>query len=154
MGDDGFGLHVLRRLQAEWMFDDGVRLIDGGTWGMALLPDIEDASRLMFLDAINTQRHPPGTVLLLEREQIPLVTDHNRLSPHQVDLREVLAVSEFRGTLPAETCAVGVVPLVVDIGTELSAPVRAGVEPCMARAIERLRAWGHTCTPREATARA
>ena len=37
------------------------------------------------------QRHPPGTVLLLEREEIPLVTDHNKLSPHQVDLREVLA---------------------------------------------------------------
>lgn len=154
MGDDGLGLHVLRRLQAEWSFDERVRLIDGGTWGMALLPDIEDATRLMFLDAISTKYHPPGTVLLLEREQIPLVTDHNRLSPHQVDLREVLAVSEFRGTLPADTCAVGVVPLVVDIGTELSAPVRAGVDECIARAVGRLRAWGHACTPREVAAHA
>lgn len=148
MGDDGLGLQVLQRLQAEWDFDEDVKLIDGGTWGMALLPDIEDSSRLMFLDAINTQRHPPGTVLLLEREQIPLVTDHNKLSPHQVDLREVLAVSEFRGTLPADTCAVGVVPLVIDIATELSPAVQAGVDPCIARVIERLRAWGHTCTPR------
>jgi len=82
MGDDGLGLHVLRRLQAEWTFDERVQLIDGGTWGMALLPDIEDATRLMFLDAISTQRHAPGTVLLLERDEIPLVTDHNKLSPH------------------------------------------------------------------------
>ncbi len=154
MGDDGLGLHVLARLQAEWMFDGDVRLIDGGTWGIALLPDIEDSSRLMFLDAINTRRHAPGTVLVLEREQIPLVTDHNKLSPHQVDLREVLAVSDFRGTLPADTCAIGVVPAVLDISTELSPVVAAGVDECLARVIDRLRQWGHTCTPREAPANA
>lgn len=150
MGDDGLGLHVLRRLQAEWSFDDAVRLIDGGTWGIALLPDIEDSSRLLFLDAINTQRHPPGTVLLLEKDQIPLVTDHNKLSPHQVDLREVLAIADFRGTLPSETCAVGVVPEVVDIATELTPVVLAGVDACISLVIERLRAWGHTCIRREA----
>lgn len=150
MGDDGLGLQVLARLQAEWSFDARVVFIDGGTWGMALLPDIEDSTRVMFLDAINTVRHPPGTVLLLEREEIPLVTDHNRLSPHQVDLREVLSVAEFRGTLPQETCAVGVVPENVDISTELSPVVAAGVEACIAKVIERLRAWGHICARREA----
>jgi hydrogenase maturation protease len=149
MGDDGLGLHVLARLEAEWTFDD-VQLIDGGTWGMKLLPDIEDAARLMFLDAINTQRHPPGTVLLLERHEIPLLTDHNKLSPHQVGLREVLAVSEFRGTLPALTCAIGVVPAVIDIATELSPVVAASVDACIGRVIDRLQSWGHTCTRREA----
>jgi hydrogenase maturation protease len=150
MGDDGLGLHVLARLQEEWTFDDGVALIDGGTWGMKLLPDIEDAARLMFLDAINTQRHPPGTVLLLERDEIPLLTDHNKLSPHQVGLQEVMAVSDFRGTLPAHTCAIGVVPLSIDLDTELTPVVMGSVDACIARVIERLRDWGHTCTRREA----
>jgi len=148
MGDDGLGLRVLERLQAEWVFDDHVTFVDGGTWGMALLPDIEDAGRLIFLDAINTQRHPPGTVMLVERDEIPLVTDHNKLSPHQVGLREVMAISEFRGTLPADTCAIGVVPEIVDIGTELSLTVQDSVDACILQVIERLRAWGHTCTPR------
>ncbi len=148
MGDDGLGLHVLQRLQAEWVFDDPVTFVDGGTWGMALLPDIEDAGKLIFLDAINTQRHPPGTVMLLERDEIPLVTDHNKLSPHQVGLREVMAISEFRGTLPADTCAIGVVPEIVDIGTELSPIVQASVDACILQVVERLRLWGHTCTPR------
>jgi hydrogenase maturation protease len=153
MGDDGLGLHVLARLQAEWTFDD-VALIDGGTWGMKLLPDIEDAARLMFLDAINTQRHPPGSVLLLEKDEIPLVTDHNKLSPHQVGLQEVLAISEFRGTLPEQTCAIGVVPLTVDLETELSPVVSASVDRCIEVIIERLRAWGHECTRREAAVNA
>jgi hydrogenase maturation protease len=150
MGDDGLGLHVLARLGQEWMLE-GVDLIDGGTWGMKLLPDIEDAARLMFLDAINSQRHPPGTVLVLEKDDISLVTDHNKLSPHQVGLREVMAISEFRGTLPAQTCAIGVVPEVIDISTELSPVVAANVDACIAKVVERLHAWGHVCTRREAT---
>jgi hydrogenase maturation protease len=149
MGDDGLGLHVLQRLQEDWVLE-GVTLIDGGTWGMKLLPEIEDATRLMFLDAINTQKHPPGTVLLLERDEIPLVVDHNKLSPHDVGLQEVLAVAEFRGTQPALTCAVGVVPETVDISTELTPVVEASVGSCVDKVIERLRLWGHTCTLREA----
>jgi len=149
MGDDGLGLHLLARLEAEWSFD-GVQLIDGGTWGMKLLPDIEDAARLMFLDAINTQRHPPGTVLLLEKHEIPLLTDHNKLSPHQVGLQEVLAISDFRGTLPAETCAIGVVPHTIDLDTELTPVVQASVDACLDVVIGRLRAWGHVCTRRGA----
>jgi hydrogenase maturation protease len=149
MGDDGLGLHVLARLEQEWVIA-GVELVDGGTWGMKLLPDIEDAGQLMFLDAINSQRHAPGTVLVLEKDEIPLVTDHNKLSPHQVGLREVLAVSEFRGTLPALTCAIGVVPAVIDIATELSPVVAASVDACIGQVIDRLQSWGHTCTRREA----
>ncbi len=148
MGDDGLGLHVLARLQAEWTCDD-VTFVDGGTWGMKLLPDIEDADRLIFLDAINTQRHPPGTVLLLEKDEIPLMTDHNKLSPHQVGLQEVMAIADFRGTLPAQTCAIGVVPQTIDLTMSLTPVVYASVDDCLDMVIVRLRAWGHTCTRRE-----
>ncbi len=145
MGDDGIGIHALERLRAEWELD-GVELVDGGTWGMKLLPEIETAGRLMFLDAINTQRHPPGTVLVVEREQIPLVTDHNKLSPHQVDLREVLAVCEFRDTLPEQTVAIGIVPDAVDLDVTMSGAAVAAQDEMLDAVIGRLRLWGHRCT--------
>lgn len=145
MGDDGIGIHALERLRTEWSLP-GVELVDGGTWGMTLLPEIETAGKLMFLDAINTQRHPPGTVLVVEKEQIPLVTDHNKLSPHQVDLREVLAVCEFRGTLPEETCAIGIVPDVVDLDCTTSDAAHAAQDAMLEAVIARLEAWGHPCT--------
>jgi hypothetical protein len=34
----------------------------------------------------------------------------SKLSPHQIDLREILAVVELRGTLPGETVAIGLQP--------------------------------------------
>jgi hydrogenase maturation protease len=53
MGDDGVGLAVLSRLQQGWECE-GVQLVDGGTWGMNLLPLIEDTRRLLLLDAIGS----------------------------------------------------------------------------------------------------
>ena len=54
MGDDGFGLAVLARLEERWELPEDVELVDGGTWGMTLLPTIEDSDHVLFIDAINT----------------------------------------------------------------------------------------------------
>ena len=51
MGDDGLGLAALERLRMEGVAAD-VELVDGGTWGLTLLPIIESAARVLFLDAI------------------------------------------------------------------------------------------------------
>ncbi|HEX8723977.1 MAG TPA: hydrogenase maturation protease, partial [Gemmatimonadaceae bacterium] len=41
MGDDGLGLAALERLREEWEIPAAVELVDGGTWGMTLLPLLE-----------------------------------------------------------------------------------------------------------------
>ncbi len=56
MGDDGLGLAVLERLREEWEMPVTVELVDGGTWGMNLLPLIEDPRRLLLIDAIRLGR--------------------------------------------------------------------------------------------------
>ncbi len=100
MGDDGLGLAALESLRHGWRLPPTVELVDGGTWGLTLLPAIEAADRLLLIDAIDTGGAPPGTLHQLERDAIPrhLAT---KLSPHEVDLREVLALAELRGNAPA-----------------------------------------------------
>ena len=66
MGDDGFGLAVLERLLADWVLPAGVEAVDGGIWGMKLLPQIEQSDRLLLLDAVNAGL-APGTPVVLER---------------------------------------------------------------------------------------
>ncbi len=122
MGDDGVGLAVLSRLQQDWECE-GVDLVDGGTWGMNLLPLIEDTRRLLLLDAIRLGVEP-GTVHLLTRDQLPRYLSH-KLSPHQIDLKEILALAELRGTLPEVAMALGVEPAKVEFSTNLSPPVEA-----------------------------
>jgi hydrogenase maturation protease len=149
MGDDGFGLVALERLRDEWMLD-GVELVDGGTWGMSLLPLIEDSDRVVLLDAIAAGARP-GDVVVLERERLPIYL-MRKLSPHQIDMRDVLATAEWRGKLPAETVAIGVQPLSVEMRLDLSPEVDGAVEAVVAIVIARLEQWGHRCSPREPAA--
>jgi hydrogenase maturation protease len=70
-----------------------------------------------------------------------------KLSPHQIDMKEVLAVAELRGTLPDRTVAIGLQPERVELSTELSGLVRDGVPSLVARIIRQLEEWGHRAEP-------
>lgn len=145
MGDDGFGLAVLARLEERWTLED-VETADGGTWGMSLLPLIEDAERLIVIDAILAGGQP-GDVVLLERERLPIYLTR-KLSAHQIDLRDVLAVAEWRGRLPSETIAVGVQPVRIELGLGLSDEAAAAIDDVVDLVVARLGQWGHRCEPR------
>lgn len=141
MGDDGVGVTALQQLRDHWTLPPEVALVDGGTWGMNLLPLIEDAERLILIDAINTGA-VPGTVTVLERHELPRYFSL-KLSPHQIDLREVMALAELRGALPHELVAFGIQPAVVGLQTELSPAVGASMAKLVGLVADRLEAAGH-----------
>ncbi|HVX88375.1 MAG TPA: hydrogenase maturation protease [Gemmatimonadales bacterium] len=152
MGDDGVGLAALAGLKAEYEFPRDVRLVDGGTWGMNLLPLIESAERVILLDAIDTAA-PPGTLTVLERHELPKYFSH-KISPHQIDLREVLALAEWRHTLPAEFVALGIQPERVEMGMGLSPSVERALEALVTLTATRLAEYGLSCHRRRAGAHA
>jgi hydrogenase maturation protease len=146
MGDDGLGLVVLERLHTEYTGAPDVELVDGGTWGMNLLPVIEDAGRVILIDAIDVGA-TPGTPVRLERARLPryLAT---KISPHQVDLRDVLGLAELRGTLPNDTIALGLQPQRVAFGEGLSDVIRCKVDDLVTLVVHELAARGHLWPPR------
>jgi hydrogenase maturation protease len=141
MGDDGLGLAALARLEREWRLPSTVRLVDGGTWGMRLLPLVERAAAILLLDAIDDGR-APGDLIVLEREELPRLLQH-KLSSHQVVMAEVLALAELRGTIPARLAAVGLQPKRIEMSTSLSPEVVAGLDGAVRAAVARLATWGH-----------
>jgi len=145
MADDGLGLAALERLREEWVCPPEVALVDGGTWGMSLLPVIEDAAQVILLDAIRTGA-APGTLQVMEREALPRYLSA-KLSPHQVDLRDVLALAELRGTLPRDIVAIGLEPLHVELSSELSNVLRDRLDDVVAAALARLADWGYAPQP-------
>ena len=145
MGDDGVGLAALARLEADYRLPADVELVDGGTWGMNLLPVIEDAGRLLLLDAIHKDG-APGTVYRLSHHELPRYLT-TKISPHQVDLHDVLALAELRGTLPVDTVAIGLQPARVEMIAELSPAVAAALDGLVALAVKELAAWGYVLTP-------
>ncbi len=145
MGDDGVGIVALERLRAGWRFEPYVELLDGGTWGMNLLPFIEGAEHVLILDAIDVGGSP-GEIVELDREALPRHLSQ-KVSPHQIDLREVLALAELRESLPRDTAAIGVQPGRVEMTTDLSPAVEAAVAGLVERAAARVAGWGHVARP-------
>jgi hydrogenase maturation protease len=152
MADDGLGIAALERLREGWTLPESVRLVDGGTWGMNLLPLVEEASELLLLDAIDWGG-PIGQLIVIEREQVPRFLGH-KLSPHQIDLREILALAELRGGLPAKLVAMGLQPARVEMFSGLSPGVECRMDQLLAAVIQRLERWGHVAKALEPVANA
>ena len=142
MGDDGIGLRLLERLREDWEIGPGVELVDGGTWGMNLLPVLEEADRLLIVDAVDAGRCP-GSPVVLGRDELPRMLSA-KLSPHQIDLREVLALAELRGKLPADTLVLGLQPGSVELRDGPSPEVLRALPLLLEEVVSRLRAWGHS----------
>jgi hydrogenase maturation protease len=70
-----------------------------------------------------------------------------KLSPHQIDLREVLALAELRGTLPASIVAIGLQPAEITLRTSPKAPVAAGLPGLIEQVLTQLASWGHRALP-------
>ena len=73
-----------------------------------------------------------------------------KISPHQVDLRDVLALAELRGTLPERTVALGLEPERVAFGDGVRDGLRRRLDDLVDLGVRQLAAWGHVCTPRAA----
>lgn len=146
MADDGIGIAAVGRLGQGWELGPEVELVDGALWLLSLLPAVEESSGLILLDAINANR-PPGTVIELERDEIPGFLQ-TMLSPHQVGVRDLLALCSLRGTLPARTAALGIQPERVALGTELSPVVQESLDILLERVVRRLDEWGYAARKR------
>ena len=149
-GDDGVGLAALARLREAWRLPPTVELLDGGTWGLNLLPAIESASQVLFLDAVRAGRLP-GALAELTREELPRMLGL-KLSPHQIGLQEVLALLQLRGATPPEMVCLGLEPASIELRHGLSPHLAARLDALAKAAARRLRAWGHPVRRRHAHA--
>ncbi len=139
--DEGLGIHAMQALQAHLGADAvGIEFVDGGVLGMNLLPLVEDCRYLLLLDAINAEL-PPGTVVEMEREAIPLYGGV-KLSEHQLTFQEVLGLARLRDTLPPYVHLIGIQPQAMEVGLELTPVVAEKLTEVVRRASDRLRTWG------------
>jgi len=147
--DEGFGLRTVEELHRRYEFDDRVTVVDGGTQGLYLLPMVQEAEALLVFDAIDYGL-PPGTLKVIEGDDVPSLMGAKAMSLHQTGFQDVLAAAELTGHKPRHLMLIGVQPEQLrDFGGSLSETVKAQIGPAVARGVDQLRAWGATVTPRE-----
>jgi hydrogenase maturation protease len=127
MRDEGVGVHVAREIARDRSsIGDEVRVVDGGTLGLDLLPLIADARTLVIIDAVDLGDQP-GSVSVLRGDAVHGALG-GHLSPHQVGVGDLVAVARLTDTMPPRLALVGIQPGVISIGLELTAAVEAAVD--------------------------
>jgi hydrogenase maturation protease len=132
--DDGLGAFVAQEIAGTRIVPEGVRVLDGGTLGLALLPYLEDAERAVLVDAIQTD-DAAGTFVRLEGDEVgPAVAA--RLSVHQVGVSDLIEAARWRDRIPPTLVLLGLVPETTDLGVGLSPAVLAGMPALVERVCE------------------
>ena len=143
--DEGVGVRVVEVLAARYVLPAVVEVVDGGTTGMELLDTLAGCDHLLVCDAVQTGA-PPGSVVKLADAEVPALFQ-SRFSPHQLGLAEVLATLILMEEAPTTITLVGVVPVDLELGIELSPEVAAVVERAVACLVDTLHRLGFPLTP-------
>jgi hydrogenase maturation protease len=93
MRDEGVGVRLLEALRQARAWPADVEFVDGGVGGLGLLGVIEQADRLVVLDAADMHL-PPGSVRVIGPDQLAAEPAEGRLSLHQMPLSETLRLCE------------------------------------------------------------
>lgn len=122
MRDDGTGVRLMDSLAALQPTLPAVEYVDAGTLSFLLLPMIERCDALLVLDAAHLGGEPGG-VRSFEGDAMDQFLLTARCSVHEVGVRDLLDIARLTGHLPQRRAFVGIQPLEVGWGNELSAPV-------------------------------
>jgi hydrogenase maturation protease len=143
--DDGVGVRALRLLMQDYRVPDGVDVIEGGTAGLNLLPEIEDATHVLALDAVNTGVAPGAVVRFEIPEFGPLPWSP---SVHQAGRADLLEALRWIDKGSKQMVLLGVQPSQTRWGdASLSPEVEAALPQLILAALEELEQWTLQATP-------
>jgi hydrogenase maturation protease len=126
MQDDGVGIHVTRQVCEDTDLSSHLNCVDGGTIGLALLPELEQADALIMVDASELNANP-GHVAVFHDSEIDRQLGNKRRTVHEVALADLLSAAGLRGHLPRRRALVAIQPESTDWGLDLTASVQAAV---------------------------
>jgi hydrogenase maturation protease len=145
LSDDGLGVHAVNRLRRRFEPRDGVELVEGGTAGLLLLPYLADSRRVIIVDAIDLGASP-GTLVRLRGEDWASAFQVG-MTPHDVGLVDLLAAAQLSGAWPEQLVLHGAQVGSTAIGTELTEPLAAAVDPLVDAIAADLAHWGVPIAP-------
>jgi hydrogenase maturation protease len=137
MGDEGVGVHAVRRLERhDW--PASVSLLDGGTGGFHLLSHFGGCDVLVMIDATLDGR-PPGTVSVIEPRY---ASDFPKaLSAHDIGLKDLVDSAAILDMLPkvvlVTVSVAGLQPMQLTMSGEIEASLPE-VEATVARLVGHL----------------
>lgn len=137
--DEGLGVRTVEYINENYSLPDNVTALDGGTGGLALISVISGYDRIIIVDAV-ASGSGPGAMHRIDGRNLknspPLMA-----TAHQLGVRDMLAIAELEGLKP-EVLILGMEPLDLSAGLELSGLVKGKLQELAGMVIEELKGLG------------
>ena len=127
LSDEGAGVHLVNRMQARWQCSPQVDFVAAGTSGLQVADMMAGYGSVILLDTIISDM-PPGTVLVVAKEQLLQPEPAQGLAGHAVGLKKAIELARIQGTVPVNLVLVAIVPALIAFGETLSAQVEAAMK--------------------------
>jgi hydrogenase maturation protease len=139
--DDGAGVHVVEMLSRDESLEGrGIVFLDGGTIALSLLPEIQNASAVIVVDAAEIGAEP-GAVRSFEGADMDAQLRGKKRTAHEVAVGDLFAAAEFSGSLPPRRALIAIQPASTSLGLDPTAPVRAAIPQACAEARRLIETW-------------
>ena len=141
LSDEAVGVRVVENLQNHPdAVHHNLKLMDGGTMGLTLLVDMEDADAIIILDAgqLGTK---PGCLQVFEGEQMDRFLRNRGRNPHDIGLDDLMDGLRLRQAVPDKRALICIQPKTIAVGEHLSNEVEQAVPQAVKAVFEILNRW-------------
>lgn len=138
--DEGAGVHAARALAPLLASRSDVQVIDAGTLSFTLAPLIEEADRLIVIDAAQLNERA-GTVRTYFDRAFDRFLGTAKLTVHEVSLVDLFDIARLTDGLPAQRVLFAVQPDTIGWGSTLTPVVQAAVDSIVSNVVEMLDDW-------------
>ena len=118
LSDEGFGVHVYRKLEEEGGLSPEVEVFEAGTASLDALQTLGSVDRLVAVDAVKGGGEP-GDIYRFKPQDIKS-SKKISTSLHQLSFLEALQLAGHTGRAPKEVIIIGIEPKKLGFGMELS----------------------------------
>jgi hydrogenase maturation protease len=139
--DEGAGIHALRQLGDAIGGREDVELMDGGTLSFTLAGAIEEADRLIVIDAAQLDAAPGTTRVFVGEDMDRFVGGSRKRSVHEVGLIDLMSIARLTDRLPGARALVGIQPEELDWGETPSPAVAAAIPVACQHVLDLLETW-------------
>lgn len=118
----------------------GIRALDGGTMGLTLLVEMEDAGAMVVIDAAALDA-PAGTIEVFEGAEMDRFLRTRGRNPHDIGLDDVLDGLRLRDAVPEHRALVGIRPAVLAVGEHMTPEVARAVPEAARIVLDLVARW-------------
>jgi hydrogenase maturation protease len=142
--DEGFGVRCVEAFARNYQLPDNLTVADGGTQGLYLVDLLREHDPVVIFDAVDFGDQP-GTLRVVENDDIPAFVAGKKVSLHQAGLQDVIACAKLLGGCATQMLLIGVQPVELeDYGGSLRPAVKARIPEALSIAAGYLADRGFT----------